>query len=352
MGDEVGRGRGMSYDGPVSTDLTSLSLQHIFLSYITEPRNAEAKFDIEQAKVAKQVDSWASDHGAMWRGRREDAGHKAFLASLVVGSKDSGEGGARDAGADSSDESDKDDQAVSTKAKSDKGDDEYSDGEPEFLQDEDEGTESDTVGAVKHDEGGDGSVTREVWDARDPTRRIKAAVLPPCAPVLRMTAKKSRVVSLSLVFCFLSLIRSQRHEPPCQRCVGRGLACWGGPGKACDACHADKAQCDFAANVGRGAARLKAEAGAPLEPPRRTRSATQVVRVDSPSSPELVPAKRRKAAGKRKSVSREHSAESVKGLRRTLKDLDDQIGAFQTLLNAMRASVSRAQDDLRDLMGS
>jgi hypothetical protein len=117
----------------------------------------------------------------------------------------------------------------------------------------------------------------------------------------------------------------------------------------------DKSRCTFAANVGRGAARIKAEAGTTVERPRRTRTSTKAVDVDdsssssSSSSTEEPPAKRKKPASKGKSKARIRGSGSASSLRRALKELQEQILAQQATVNAMLVTLSRVQDKVEEM---
>jgi hypothetical protein len=183
------------------------SFQHIFISYVQEPRNVDAEFDVAHAATAHQIVEWMGERGKTWRVLKAAADRRAFLESIgPVGrllATEKGEGATGQSPI-------KDGGAGASRAKESTGDgdveseDEDSDGVKEVAPPKEAG---DAKAAGAQDEGTGEIVEKQVWDAKDHRRRITAQVqLRP--PVPRMQAKSPLPVSVVffLIFDFLILL--------------------------------------------------------------------------------------------------------------------------------------------------
>ena len=153
------------------------------------------------------------------------------------------------------------------------------------------------------------------------------------------------------------------HVPACQRCVDKAVACTGPEGKACDNCRREKAKCDFAANVGRGAVKVKVEPAGVSGRPKRARAVKKPVAIDQSDSEPLSssssspthgarPVKRSRSDLKGKGKMRNTDADSGAKVRRALRKLAREITthqtAMQTAFNGIVTAINEAEAEILD----
>lgn len=169
--------------------------------------------------MAHEIDGWVKDRGKEWARRKDQATRRAFLEllKLPIAGSVTAEGGSSavqsgveesgvDTGRDEGKGKAKDVGGAGIAAQNDDDDDDEVQG---ALSAKDPG---DTSGVAETGDDAVETEEKEVWDAKDPSRRLKAqVVIPrPRPPGARMEAKSPRKVclnsSLSYFLIFFSLL--------------------------------------------------------------------------------------------------------------------------------------------------
>lgn len=155
--------------------------QDIFLSYIKDPANSALEFDIDAGVVSKQVRAWNLERADVWRAEAKAAARKAFLETVDDDELAPVSKKVPEVDAQSGDDKE-----------SEHGDAVGKPGSQKRLNDVESG--SDEVAEVEHDKSPK-TETKNVWDAKDPSKRLRAEVVIPPAPfpMAPMSAHKKRV---------------------------------------------------------------------------------------------------------------------------------------------------------------
>jgi hypothetical protein len=162
---------------------------------VTDPANAALDFDMDAANTAKQIREWHQERSREWREQARAAERKAFLASVNSSQPTPGPVDKRVPEMDA--------EVTEDDKESEQGGPAANDSLEKRLNEVE--SESDEVAEVQPDESPK-TETKQVWDAKNPRRRLQAEVLVPRPPfpLVPMSASKKRVRPLFCSFRFSS----------------------------------------------------------------------------------------------------------------------------------------------------